>query len=85
MVSDGTLKITARKEDTELPDGYVFKYTSGRINSKGKAAFFGGMKTADGKLWNTIRIEASLKAPTPSTLNISFCILNLVYAVSCVR
>ena len=72
MVSDGTLKITARKEDTELPDGYVFKYTSGRINSKGKAAFFGGMKTADGRQWNTIRIEASLKAPSPSTLHMLF-------------
>lgn len=66
-VSDGTLKITARREDTVLPDGYVFEYTSARINTQGKAAFYGGMTTADGAQWNTIRIEASLKAPKPST------------------
>ena len=67
-VSDGTLKITARREDTVLPDGYTFEWTSGRINTQGKAAFYGGMTTADGKKWNTVRIEASLKAPQPSTL-----------------
>lgn len=65
-VSDGTLKITAIREDTILPDGYTFKYTSGRVNTKGKAAFYGGMKTSDGKQWNTIKIEASLKAPKPT-------------------
>ncbi|KAI8106822.1 hypothetical protein M9434_001476 [Picochlorum sp. BPE23] len=66
QVSDGTLKITARRQDTVLPDGYVFEYTSGRINTKGKAAFYGGMTTADGTQWNTVRIEASLKAPRPT-------------------
>lgn len=65
-VSDGTLKITAIREDTVLPDGYTFKYTSGRVNTKGKAAFFGGMTTSDGRQWNTIKIEASLKAPRPT-------------------
>jgi hypothetical protein len=65
-VSDGTLKITAIREPTVLEDGYTFNYTSGRINTKGKAAFFGGMKTADGTQWNSIRIEAKLKAPQPT-------------------
>jgi len=65
-VSDGTLKITALREPTVLPDGYTFQYTSGRINTKGKAGFYGGMKTADGRQWNTIKIEASLKAPKPT-------------------
>jgi len=65
-VSDGTLKITARREDVTLDDGYVFEYTSGRITTRGKAGFFGGMSTADGKKWDTIRIEASLKAPIQS-------------------
>ena len=65
-VSDGTLKITAIREPTVLPDGYTFEYTSGRINTQGKAAFYGGMTTADGRTWNTIKIEASLKAPQPT-------------------
>lgn len=65
-VSDGTLKITALREQTVLPDGYTFNYTSGRLNTKGKAAFFGGMTTADGRQWDTIKIEASLKAPQPT-------------------
>ena len=62
-VSDGTLKITAIREPTVLPDGYTFNFTSGRINTKGKAAFFGGMRTADGKQWQQVRIEARIKAP----------------------
>lgn len=62
-VSDGTLKITAVREPTVLPDGYTFNFTSGRINTKGKAAFYGGMKTADGRQWNEVRIEARIKAP----------------------
>ena len=62
-VSDGTLKITAIREPTVLPDGYTFNYTSGRINTKGKAAFYGGMRTADGKQWEQVRIEARIKAP----------------------
>jgi len=66
-VSDGTLKITAIREPTVLQDGYTFNYTSGRINTKGKAGFFGGMKTKDGKQWNNVRIEARIKAPQPTT------------------
>lgn len=62
-VSDGTLKITAIREPTVLPDGYTFNYTSGRINTKGKAGFYGGMRTADGRQWEQVRIEARIKAP----------------------
>lgn len=65
-VSNGYLYITALQEDTVLPDGFTFHYTSGRINSKGKVAFFGGMNTSDGRQWNNIRIESSLKAPQAS-------------------
>ena len=71
-VANGVLTITAKREVTELPDGFKFNYTSGRINSKGKVGFFGGMKTSDGRTWETIRIEASLKAPQPSTFEIIF-------------
>ena len=49
-----------------LDDGYTFKYSSGRITTKGKLGVFGGMTTADGRKWDTIRIEASLQAPLPS-------------------
>lgn len=66
-VADGLLTVTAQREVTTLPDGFKFNYTSGRINTKGKVGFFGGMKTADGRQWDTIRIEASVKAPQPST------------------
>ncbi len=62
-VSDGTLKITAIREQTVLPDGYTFNYTSGRINTRGKAGFYGGMRTADGRQWEQVRIEARIKAP----------------------
>lgn len=69
-VANGLLTITAQEQVTELPDGFKFNYTSGRINSKGKVGFYGGMKTSDGRTWSTIRIEASLKAPqkTPTGL-----------------
>jgi hypothetical protein len=49
-----------------LDDGYTFKYSSGRVTTKGKLGVFGGMRTADGRKWDTIRIEASLQAPLPS-------------------
>lgn len=66
QVSNGVLKITAQRQQTVMPDGYTFQYTSGRINTKGKLAVFGGMTTKDGRQWNNIRIEASLQAPQPS-------------------
>jgi len=65
-VSNGKLHVTALKQETVLPDGYTFNYTSGRINTMGKLAVYGGMNTSDGRKWNTIRIDASLKAPQPS-------------------
>ena len=64
-VTNGVLTVNAQREVTELPDGFKFNYTSGRINSKGKAGFYGGMTTSDGRKWDSIRIEASVKAPEP--------------------
>jgi len=67
-VEDGFLTVTAQREVTELPDEFKFNYTSARINTKGKAGFYGGMTTADGRQWDTVRIEASVRAPQPSKL-----------------
>ena len=65
-VSGGQLALTALREETVLDDGYTFKYSSGRVTTKGKLGVYGGMTTADGRKWNTIRIEAALQAPLPS-------------------
>jgi hypothetical protein len=65
-VKNGALGVTAQRQDTVLDDGYTFKYTSGRINSRGKVGVFGGMTTSDGRKWGTVRVEASIKAPQPS-------------------
>jgi hypothetical protein len=65
-VAGGQLALTALREETVLDDGYTFKYSSGRITTKGKLGVFGGMRTADGRKWDTVRIEAALQAPLPS-------------------
>jgi hypothetical protein len=78
-VADGKLYITALKKDVVLSDGYIFKYTSGRISTYGKLAVFGGMKTQDGRRWGTIRIEASCKSPTTSKF--LFCFLFLQHGL----
>jgi hypothetical protein len=87
-VADGFLTVTAQREVTELPDGFKFNYTSARINTKGKAGFYGGMKTADGRQWNTVRIEASVKAPQPSKFFDQFfcvcvCVCVCVFVIFC--
>ena len=66
QVGNGVMTITAQREETTLPTGYTFNYTSGRINTRGKLGFYGGMTTADGKTWDTVRIEASIKSPMPT-------------------
>lgn len=65
VVANGVLSINAKYEQTKLPTGYTFEYTSGRINTNGKFAVWPGMTSSDGRVWNKIRIEASLKATTP--------------------
>ena len=65
-VRDGKLLITALRETTKLEDGYTFNYTSGRVITKGQVGVYAGMKTEDGRRWDTIRVEASLKSPEPS-------------------
>lgn len=71
QVKDGKLLITARREKTTLEDGYTFNYTSARVITREKVGVFAGMTTKDGRKWDSIRIESSLKSPQPSKISVS--------------
>jgi hypothetical protein len=60
--NQGILEIRGLRESHEQ-----FDNTSARINTKGHAAFYPGMKTSDGRTWSTIHIEAHVKMPQPGT------------------
>lgn len=59
-IANGQLQITARSESMN-----GFSYTSSRINTNGKVAFYPGVADPSGATYDAIRLEASIKAPTP--------------------